>query len=275
MFASGGSKIDSSGSGCRGLSGSTAGLLVSCMAAAISLILLPQLADARDPADSDSEQVITRYLAATQTENQSRAASMEVSIDATIPKLKKEGKLHALRKISELGKITYKILGFQGDDTIKTEVIARYLDAEQKGQDNQKLAITPQNYKFKFKGLHHLQSGQQIYIVFLNPRRKEIGLFKGEMWLDANTCLPVMESGKLVKSPSVFFKKVEFYRDYKIENGVAVPQHMLSTIDARLIGKVTLTIDYSGYQRGLTPVGSSGIAGTGDAVSAPAPRMVK
>jgi hypothetical protein len=70
---------------------------------------------------------------------------MEVNIDASVPRLKKEGKLHALRKISQLGKITYKVLAFQGDDTIKNEVIARYLDAEQKGQENQHLAITPDN----------------------------------------------------------------------------------------------------------------------------------
>ncbi len=271
MFASRGSKMGSWGNLRQGLSVSTASSAITCAVIVLSLVLLPTFADAREHSDSDSEQVIERYLSATQAENQSRAASMEVSIDASIPKLKKEGKLHALRKISELGKITYKILAFQGDDTIKTEVIARYLDAEQKGQDNQKLAITPQNYKFKFKGLHRLQTGQRIYVVFLTPRRKEIGLFKGEMWLDAKTCLPIMESGKLVKSPSVFFKKVEFYRDYKIENGMAVPQHMLSTIDARLVGKVTLMINYSGYQRGLTPVGSSGIAGTSDAAPPPPP----
>ncbi|MFZ0589474.1 MAG: hypothetical protein WAM39_03255 [Bryobacteraceae bacterium] len=272
MFASGGSKVDCLGNIRQGLTRLRASSVVPCLVALISLVLLPSFADSREPSDSESEQVIERYLNATGAENQTRAASMEVSIDASIPKLKKEGKLHALRKISELGKITYKILGFQGDDTIKTEVIARYLDAEQKGQDNQKFAIAPQNYKFKFKGLHRLQNGQRIYVLFLTPRRKEIGLFKGEMWLDANTCLPVMETGKLVKSPSVFFKKVEFYRDYRIENGVAVPQHMLSTIDARLVGKVTLTINYSGYQRG-TPVGSSGIAGTNDAAPVPPPAV--
>jgi hypothetical protein len=210
-----------------------------------SLIAMPVMAE---PSSAESKDIIQRYLAASEAQNQSRAASMEISIDASIPKLKKEGKLHALRKISQLGKITYKFLGFQGDDTIKTEVIARYLEADQKGQDSGKYAITPENYKFKFKGEHTLQNGQHIYVVFLTPKRKEIGLFKGEMWLDAETYLPIMESGKLVKSPSVFFKKVEFMRDFKIEKGVAVPQHMLSTIEARLIGKVNLTVSYTGYQ---------------------------
>jgi hypothetical protein len=262
--------------GSSGSLGTRASSVASCIVAVLSLLLLSRPVDAREPSDPDSANVIERYLNATRTQNQLRAASMEVSIDASIPKLKKEGKLDALRKISSLGKTTYKILSFQGDDTIKTEVIARYLEAEQKGQaDNEKFAITPQNYKFKFKGLHSLQGGQRIYVIFLTPKRKDVGLFKGEMWLDAKTCLPVMESGKLVKNPSVFFKRVEFYRDFKIQNGVAVPQHMLSTIDARIFGKINLTINYSAYQPGSEPEGSSAIVGTSDAAPASFRPMVR
>jgi hypothetical protein len=204
-------------------------------------------ADGIAEAGPDSELVINNYLAARQAhENSLNGASMEVSIDASVPKLKKKGTLHALRSISKLGKITYKVLGFQGDDSvIKNEVIARYLEAEQKGQDDRKLAITPENYKFKYKGLHTLTNGDQIYIIFLSPRKKLVGLFKGEMWLDSRTYLPVMESGKLVKNPSAFFKKVEFVRDFSIRDGNAIPQHMDSIIDARLIGKVNLSIDYT------------------------------
>lgn len=239
------------------------------LAVLLGAAIAPRAALAYDPADSESKEVISNYLAATQMhKDQMLGGSMEVNIDASVPKLKKEGKLHALRKISDLGKITYKVLAFQGDDTIKNEVIARYLDAEQKGQDNAKLAITPENYKFKFKGKHKLDNGQEIYIIFLSPRKKEVGLFKGEMWLDAKSYLPVMESGKFVKNPSVFFKKVEFVRDFEIKGGAAVPQHMQSVIDARLIGKINLRIDYSDFHpesqaaapRPQTPDANSGVA---------------
>ena len=59
-----------------------------------------------------------------------RDMSMEVHMEGRIPKLKKEGKLSALRKISSLGKITYKTVSFWGDDTVKKEVMARYMTAE-------------------------------------------------------------------------------------------------------------------------------------------------
>src|ERR1700688_1843072 len=77
------------------------------------------------------EQMVSRYLQATQAQQSAlRGATEEIDIDAAVPKFKKQGKLHALRSISKLGKITYHALGFSGDNVVKTEVIANYLKAE-------------------------------------------------------------------------------------------------------------------------------------------------
>jgi len=59
---------------------------------------------------------------------------MEVDIEASLPKLKKHGRLHGLRRISRLGRITYEALHFEGDNSVKTHVIARYLAAEAEAQ---------------------------------------------------------------------------------------------------------------------------------------------
>ncbi len=72
-----------------------------------------------------------------------------------------------------------------------------------------------------------------------------MGLFKGEVWLDAQSYLPVFEKGRLVRNPSVFFRQVDFERDFAIQNGSAVPAHMSSVINTRLVGKVNLSVAYS------------------------------
>jgi hypothetical protein len=199
------------------------------------------------PSGSSAE-IINKYLQATQThEDTLRGVSMEVDINAEVPSLKEHGRLHALRKISKVGQITYHVLGFQGDNTIKNQVIARYLQAEQQSQGDESLAITPTNYKFKLKGTKE-ESGSDVYVFQLSPRKKRVGLFKGEIWLDAKTYLPVYEKGRLVKSPTIFFKKVDFDRAFAIQNGLAVPHSMSSTIDVRLIGKVHLNINYSNFE---------------------------
>lgn len=200
-----------------------------------------------------SAAIISKYVQATQNQGDaSRNVSMQVEIDATVPKLKEEGRLRALRKISKVGQITYHVLGFQGNSTVKSQVIARYLQAEQQGQGNNTLGITPANYKFKLKGEYSWE-GKPTYLFQLSPRTKRVGLFKGEIWLDGATCLPVFEKGRFVKNPSVFFKRVVFDRGFAIENGMAIPRYMSSTIDTRVIGKVEITITYSNFSNNPGP----------------------
>jgi hypothetical protein len=82
------------------------------------------------------------------------------------------------------------------------------------------------------------------------------------MWLDANTYLPVLEKGRLVKNPSVFFKKVDFERDFAIQNGTVVPERMNSTIDTRLVGKVELSISYSNFAQNSGASEDANVAGS-------------
>lgn len=196
-----------------------------------------------DDMSGPSGTIIVKYLEATRHQSGFQNHAMEVNIDASVPRLNEHGKLRALRNISKVGLITYRVLGFQGDTTVKKEVIARYLQAEQQSQGDSTLAIAPTNYKFKSKGEKN-ENGKDVYVFQVSPRKKRVGLFKGELWLDANTYLPVFEKGRLVKNPSVFFKKVDFERAFAIQDGISVPASMNSTIDTRLVGKVELNISY-------------------------------
>jgi hypothetical protein len=200
------------------------------------------------PDDANLE-IVGRYLDATKTQQAAlRGAEMEVDIDAKIPSLEKQGKLRALRKISKVGQITYKALGFSGDSTVKSEVITRYLQAESEARENGSIAISPQNYKFRLKATFE-RDNQKVYVFQLTPKKKAIGLFKGELWLDGETGMPVRESGEFVKNPSVFLKKVEFVRDYEIRDGVAIPSHIESTVDTRVVGKAELSILFTNFSR--------------------------
>jgi hypothetical protein len=185
-----------------------------------------------------------------------RNLAMEVHMEGRIPKLKKEGKMSALRKISDLGKITYKVLGFWGDDTVKKEVMARYMTAEveatkekeKEEKDAESIGITPENYEFKYKGLTDRNS-RRLHVFELKPRHKRVGLFKGELWIDPATYLHVRESGRLVKNPSVFIKKMEFTRDYEIKDGVAYLRRMSTKTETRIVGTAELNIEYANVHK--------------------------
>lgn len=201
--------------------------------------------------------MVSRYLEATQAQQSAlRGGTEEIDIDAAVPKFKKQGKLHALRSISKLGKITYHALGFSGDNVVKTEVIANYLKAEidsAKGEST--VSVTPANYKFKYKGTQEW-NGRQVYVLHLNPREKKVGLFKGELWLDAETYMPVRESGSFVKSPSFMLKKMQFVREYEMQNGVSIPQRTESRVETRFFGPVELNINYLTFSKDAVHAGT-------------------
>ena len=194
--------------------------------------------------------VINRYVAAQQVQQEAlRGARMEVEIDAQLPRLEKQGKLKVLRMISKLGKITFDQIGqFIGDPVVKKEVIGKYLELEQNAREKGTIAITPENYKFQINAIitqDHQPEQKQTYIFKLTPKRKAVGLFKGELWLDGATGMPLKETGEMVKSGSAWLKRIRFVRDYELRNGISVLKHLQSTVDVRVVGKAELNADYS------------------------------
>jgi hypothetical protein len=226
-----------------------------------ALSTLPLLADGevkkeREPVPipqetrEDPDEIVLKYVMASQGQSaRLNGMSMDVLIDGRLPKLKKAGKMSALRKISKVGEITYKVINFWGDDTVKNELIKRFLTAEsQAKEDTRSIAITPENYKFKYKGLQEFEN-QQIHRFELKPKKKRVGLFEGELWVDAKTYLPLREQGRFKKNPSIFLKKVEFVREYEIRDGVAIPKRLESRADTRVVGGAELTIEYANLQK--------------------------
>jgi hypothetical protein len=190
-----------------------------------------------------SNEVVESYTAAARGQSaRFRGVSMDVDIAAYLPNLHKKGRLHALKHISRLGRITYETLKFDGDNSVKRDVIARYLavESQARGTDGS-LAVLPANYKFKYKGL---KENGRVHVFEVTPKKKLVGLFKGELWLDAQSFLPVRQLGRMVKSPSIFLTQVDFVQDFEIRDGVSIPVRIHTIVDTRLIGKAELTVDF-------------------------------
>ena len=179
--------------------------------AAAETSVIPQTAD----------EVLSRYLKNNREQRTVlRDVSMTVDIEAKLPDLQKKGVLQALRKVSKLGQITYKVLGFEGDNMVKKDVIARYIEAEMKssGSDTRDaLAINADNYRFNYWGRYG-SDGWVLHLFELKPKRKRLGLYEGWLWIRADSAMPVRESGRLVKNPSVFLKRVDFIKDFILLN---------------------------------------------------------
>lgn len=194
-----------------------------------------------------ADEALRRYLAATHSQRVAlRDVSMQVDIEADIPALKKSGRLTALRHISKVGKVTYEVLSFMGDNMIKKDVIARYMTAEVKSSSNgdvDAIAINTDNYRFRYRGMYG-DGDWRLHLFELKPRRKRAGLFEGWLWVEDRTGLPVRESGRFVTTPSVFLKRIEFVRDYEIRDGLALPASIDSSIVTRVVGLARINIRF-------------------------------
>lgn len=208
---------------------------------------LSVLAAQGPPVDSPSidAEMVNRFVKASRLQRTVlRNKPTQVQIIARLLKSKRQSQLRAIRRVSDQGEIGYDILQASGDDGLRRQVITRYMAAESQSRDADARALTPLNYKFRLKAVID-RLGRRIHVFQLTPRQKREGLFKGELWVDEATGMPVRESGQFVKTPNPFLKRLTFIRNFELRDGLAFPTQDEITIDVRFWGRAALNIDFT------------------------------
>jgi len=201
----------------------------------------PGIAAERLDASSAAEPVLERFLA-----SQGEASGWPVEtieIEASLPSLKKTGRLRAIRRLLGAGHPDYKVLEIAGDATVKNQVIVRYISADVKANElaAPSVALTLANYKIHYAGSAWF-GNQLTYAFRVVSRKKREGLINGVIWLDSETSSAVRETGYLVKSPSVFIKRINLTRENKFHDGAIAERITHLSVETRLIGRAQLTI---------------------------------
>jgi hypothetical protein len=187
-------------------------------------------------------QALARYLAGVANGAPwSEPNPVLLEIDACLPGLAERGHLRAVRGWTEYQTPKYRVIHIEGDATVRQQVIARYLTAEQRAavMPTSSLAVTPANYKFRYVGS---SGGPSVYAFHITPRKKHPGLINGELWIDGATGLAVHEAGYLVRRPSIFIRRLKITRDVSLRDGVPYLRTTHVEIDVRVVGRAELTI---------------------------------
>jgi hypothetical protein len=208
------------------------------------LLLASPVHAADEPAvDSNDRAAIAfaRYIVGLEQESPWTLETVE--IDASLPKLDKQGRLRAIRRLLPLGRPEYQVLEIAGDQTVRQQVIVRYLSAQVQAAaiPASSVAITLANYKFRYRGVVNT-GGTIAYAFLITPRRKREGLIKGVLWLDGETGAVVRQSGYLVKRPSIFVKRVDVTRETTFRDGIAEMRVTHLSVDTRLVGRAKLIV---------------------------------
>jgi|SRR5271166_6264564 len=175
--------------------------------------------------------------------------STNIRILAQMPDISQHGEYELEKRYAAPRTLLFKALQFRGDNFTK-HIILRLLtsEVEHLQKDDPALtAITSDNYKISYLGASEL-AGRLTYGYRLKPRQKRKGLFKGRIYLDAYSGSLVRDEGRLVKSSSLFVRKIDFVQDFADIDCFTLPVHIRSEAQARFVGRTIVDIYEEDYQ---------------------------
>jgi hypothetical protein len=135
----------------------------------------------------------------------------------------------------------YEIVASGGSDYVRRRVFMPALEAEGRmwGVANH-AAISPENYVFEDRGAE--PTG--LAWIALTPRRKDVLLVDGSIFLRPADGDLVRIEGSLSKTPSFWTRRVEIVRRYERIAGIRVPVEFQSVASVRIAGRSTFTMTY-------------------------------
>lgn len=191
----------------------------------------------------------------------------ETTVTAELPDTQQKGEYQLQRVYTAQPRsLSFTNAHFTGDGFVKTNVLTRLLQSEVdhvEKDDQANTAVNFKNYKFNFRGVE-TDGGQQLFIFQVKPRHKTPGLFKGTIFLDAQSASLRRMEGTLVKSPSFFIKDLEFVQDFEDVDGFTFPTTLHSKAKTRIVGRVLVNVIHRAYKvnHATTTTGSDTVAAT-------------
>ena len=139
--------------------------------------------------------------------------------------------------------LRYEIVREGGNGYIRKKVLLAALDGEQKmwsAREPQRASVTADNYTFD-----EVQPADEgLQSVGIRPRRKDILLVEGAIFIEPDEGELRRIEGKLSKAPSFWTRRVEIVRRYEKIGGVRVPVSIESVAHVLIAGRSTFRMTY-------------------------------
>jgi hypothetical protein len=138
----------------------------------------------------------------------------------------------------------FVVIGEGGSEYIRTKVFRASLEAEQKmwaAGEPDKATVTAANYVFEAGGA---QQADGLLSLTVKPRRKDILLVEGWIFLNPDDGELVRMEGRLSKAPSFWARRVEIVRRYQRIAGFRMPTALESKAHVMIAGPSTFKMTY-------------------------------
>ena len=216
----------------------TRGLSRSLLAISVAALLVAH-AGAAGPTNA-SPAILQRFLALDDpTPTQFRALR---HLEARNEKFEKNAWMDVWTEADAAG-FRYRIVTEDGSDYIRSKVFRASLETEREmwaaGAPDE-AAVTPANYVFEDRGAQP----DGLTSLSMKPRRKDVLLVDGSIYLNPDDGELVRIEGQLSKSPSFWTRRVEIVRWYQRIAGFRMPTALESVANVRIAGVSTFRMTY-------------------------------
>lgn len=149
-----------------------------------------------------------------------------------------------------------KILEERGSEGLFRRGLRKVIEAEirtshQDGREETRLSAD--NYNFRFVGTE-VRDGRKCYILQLLPKRKNKYLLEGKAWIDAGDFGLVALEGRPAASVSFWVGKPFISQSFEKIGDFWLLSRNQSVVDAKLVGRIALSIETSAVEMGGTKV---------------------
>jgi hypothetical protein len=148
----------------------------------------------------------------------------------------------------------YTIVAEGGSGYIRSKIFRRSLESEKKmylSGEPDRAALTPENYEFA-----ESLSVDGLWSIAVTPRRKDVLLIDGAIFLRPDDGDLVRLEGELAKPPSFWVREVRIVRSFKRIEGARLPVALEANANIRLAGKATMRMTYEYETVNGRPIGT-------------------
>jgi hypothetical protein len=167
-------------------------------------------------------------------------------LEANNPHFHQSAWMVAWTEYDHVNGFRYQIVDEGGSGYIRSKVLRAALEGEQKiwaNREPQKASFTHENYTFD----DGATAPDGLASVGVKPRRKDVLLVEGAIFVQPSDGELARIEGKLSKTPSIWMRRVDVVRRYERKGGVRVPISIESVAHVMIAGRSTFTMTYE-YQ---------------------------
>lgn len=163
---------------------------------------------------------------------------------------------------SNLGK-SIKVIEERGAEGMFRRALRKVIEAEMKaslGAGRDETRLSPENYAFRMLNTE-VRNGRKCYVLELQPKRKSKFLLDGKAWIDAEDYALVALEGRPSASVSFWVGKPYISQSFEKvgDYWLLVSNH--SVADAKLVGRIALSISTSAFEMDGTKIAVAAPAG--------------